>query len=474
MAQKHMNRNTKEKNVMGKKKHEIKELSKDTKEQKIKENGKRKNSEHKTKIQRVENNKNEETKECKKKFNIRKDCETQTKKIYSSNNGKNRTTKIKKIGSEKNRLKGLEKVKSRALIKEMNMEFEIARIKKMERSKRSESLSKIFSMCSGNFVKLCFKRNTSKIIQCIIKYGSRGMIDQIFNEILADLQIVISKPFGKFVAEKLYQKNKRFQDAMFVVLQKNIKNILTDRISIHFLDDFYSDLENKAIFLEGLYLNERDILYKETEVPLEMIEIEFTINKMISKGLLNLEISHDVFELFIRILKAKKRDLKSFLLSISEFIPDLLYTKNGLKISIMIYEVNNDLASIYKSIEPYFLKIATDEYGVKFILMILESFECEIRQKIKAEILKLTPILICNENSSHLVMKYLNEIQIDENLLTHINENFLEFLNDYNYMFLQKFIYDSELLMNKAEEIMNGENNEYVNAKIYLEKIFNK
>lgn len=410
-----------------------------------------------------------------------------------------------KITNEKNRLKGLKKVEKKCLLKELNKEYEIARLRKLDKTTREESIKKIYNKCKDNFVSLCTKRSSSKIIQCLIKYGDEKMIESIFNEIKESVKEIICRPFGSFVFEKLYKF-----DYCKKLIKENAKFLICDRIGVEFLNTIYKH-DRKVI--EGVWLTEKLL----TSENIGMISIKEVCEKLVKKEMFKYEIAHDIIFLgavrcknnterkleqieannyqtdakslfkgntnLLKIIKGQQMiDIEVYKKSIKyseeemaifaacmSFLPDLLTTRNGTILALnTIKAYSCKHIDAFEQILPYFLKIASNEFGMLFLLHFYETLD---KERIHEQVDLLFYDLFINEHSVRIITEVFKNTDyvVSEDKINFILENYTDNIRNHNWPLIIECTKRNESVKCKnTNMIQNYKQNNILNDPVAL------
>lgn len=377
------------------------------------------------------------------------------------------SSKIKnnvKQENEKNRLKGLAKVKSRDLMKVLNKEYETARLRKLSKEDREKSLNKIFELCKGDFVKLSFKRNSAKIMQCLIKYGNDEIINAITSEIQANFSLVLQKSYGHFVLSKLAEVRKK---VVFEMVKKELRKNITDKIAIVFINTFYVNLGKKK-------KNEMLNMLVMSELGIKM-DIEFIIRKIIDKKMLEHEITHDI--LYMHLEACSDAIKKNILSEIKDQIEFLVLSENGLQIAIEITKLDKN--DILEKLSGTFMKIMCNKNGSEFLMHMMDICEYnEVQKLIVDKIHLLFSDVFANEYSVKPLLKILKsnkkfKFDFNSELLTFLDENFTDFIRNFAYQVIAEIAQvNGEILKRSIALVENNKENKIYDDE-YAKKYFN-
>lgn len=250
------------------------------------------------------------------------------------------------------------------LIDSCKKDWEIARRKKISRKERDGANMKIYDRLKGYFTKASKKRTGSKIIQTLFKYGNPKLKDSIFDEIYDDVPELCVCQFSVFVLEKLLTT--KYLNRILKIVCSNHTKILTNRIGAFFFDKLYqaakpSDQEN---IVKAFLGNEIKLFYNNSQlcdIPNDKFNFEALIEKIINKGLTNLEIAHVI--IYYHILHFNNdEDARVFCNTLVPFFVDFLHTNKGQDISVRILNSCEDKKVIIEKISMFINNIIENPF----------------------------------------------------------------------------------------------------------------
>ncbi|KAM0688087.1 hypothetical protein COBT_000655 [Conglomerata obtusa] len=392
---------------------------------------------------------------------------------------------------EKNRLKGLQKVDARDFLKSLNQEYETTRVKKLNKTARQESLEKLFKACQGKFVILCTKRSSSKVIQCLLKYGGDTMKAEIFNEIKNDILNILCRPFGRFVVEKLF-----CYEPCTKIVKENVKQLVCDRIGIDFVEWAY---KKDKTMIEGLWCKEVEILGGLGDISPAFDNVRQISVKLLRKEMFEYEIAHDIIYLNLILAKNKNMNLNEInkilqkdFIDIEEFenikgsnlfdkelqniilekLEMFLTSKNGVLLAINSLRNNKDKQEeVIEKFKPVFLKTISDKFGVSFILYFMKHFE---NKKICDLLNFHFEDLFINENSILPLLEALEtkNINIKPSMIDFMLEKFSDFIRTINYQVVLQFVDSDSKFIDKSINLLKEYKENKILSDCFASKFF--
>ncbi|TBU10684.1 hypothetical protein CWI38_1610p0010, partial [Hamiltosporidium tvaerminnensis] len=329
-----------------------------------------------------------------------------TKDILTpSNHNKDEKTKENR---KKNSNESLDDVES-----DVKKEWEKARLKNISSSERNISINLIYKKMKGKFSKASRRRDFSKLIQSLIKYGNVEIYTNIFEEIKDKIIELTCCRYGRFIIEKFITRNFKIREKIGNIFKKNCKILICDRIGISIFNNLYLSLKyhERNEIIKSLMGNEINLLFNKNkldEIPIEKIKLNEIYYKITRKGITNYQIAHDI--IFYHLKTLNENEQEAVLKELKEFMVDLLHTRSGIKISDKILLKSFDKKEILKNLKPYFNKIVMDSNGVIFYLRVMSICnEKDLQKYFYKNLRKNFKELFLHKNSSLLYFFILNK-----------------------------------------------------------------
>ncbi|TBU11372.1 hypothetical protein CWI38_1243p0030 [Hamiltosporidium tvaerminnensis] len=313
-----------------------------------------------------------------------------------------------KENRKKNSNESLDDVES-----DVKKEWEKARLKNISSSERNISINLIYKKMKGKFSKASRRRDFSKLIQSLIKYGNVEIYTNIFEEIKDKIIELTCCRYGRFIIEKFITRNFKIREKIGNIFKKNCKILICDRIGISIFNNLYLSLKyhERNEIIKSLMGNEINLLFNKNkldEIPIEKIKLNEIYYKITRKGITNYQIAHDI--IFYHLKTLNENEQEAVLKELKEFMVDLLHTRSGIKISDKILLKSFDKKEILKNLKPYFNKIVMDSNGVIFYLRVMSICnEKDLQKYFYKNLRKNFKELFLHKNSSLLYFYILNK-----------------------------------------------------------------
>merc|ERR1711871_1304489 len=73
----------------------------------------------------------------------------------------------------------------------------------MESTARTKLVTDLLTKLTGHIQTLCLKHDASRIVQTILKYGTKPQCDQICQELMGSIRTLCKSKYGKTLVKKL-------------------------------------------------------------------------------------------------------------------------------------------------------------------------------------------------------------------------------------------------------------------------------
>ncbi|ELQ76795.1 Puf family RNA-binding protein [Trachipleistophora hominis] len=307
--------------------------------------------------------------------------------------------------------KSIQKSKTNEMIDLCKKDWEISRKKKVPKINREDANTRIYKTLKGHFYKVLKKRTGSKIAQTLFKYGSATLKDQIFEEIYKHIPELCQCSFSIFFLQKLL--NTKYLAKVFELMKKNYRKILTSRVGAFYFDEVYQhvNVAQKEEIIKEIMGNEVKIFYGGKplqEIPSEKFNFEVILDKLMNKGLTNLEITHDL--IFYHLMHyTDTNERASFMKTLSSFFVDLLHTERGKSIAHQLLKENENHKILFKKTGEYIARMVENVFVHDILLeMIRHGKEKYVSKYILKPLRTSMDVFLNTNNFDHLLLELIN------------------------------------------------------------------
>uniref|UniRef100_UPI00358E95CD pumilio homolog 3-like n=1 Tax=Myxine glutinosa TaxID=7769 RepID=UPI00358E95CD len=311
------------------------------------------------------------------------------------------TGRHKEMKERKERRKHREGQGGRAmLIQKAKTVWEEARRKKCSVEKRNELVEDIVSMAASKMKELSLCHDSSRVLQCCLRFGNKNQRQQILSELTPDILLLSKSKYGRNVILKLMKYERR--NAVLQVLKAvrgNACRVLRHSCASTVLQTAWENgsATERHQVLGELYGKTYSLLMQDPEKCLGLQAFKGvphfgTVLEDLRKLLLSLTSKETllgfslVHHLLLDFLENSDSTMRSEMIeSVRETCVYMVHTKNGARAAMMClwFGTAKDRKVIIKTMKTYVEKIATDEFGH---LVLLAAFDCVDDTNILAKI----------------------------------------------------------------------------------------
>ncbi|ELU16136.1 hypothetical protein CAPTEDRAFT_163846 [Capitella teleta] len=364
--------------------------------------------------------------------------------------GKDSTKKVKLVELKTKERKKLRKKSNESYeITERAKElWEDLRRFELTPEKRQEMSKELYGIIKGKASRLIYAHDTSRVIQCLLKYGTQTYKDALFEELKDEIPKLMISKYAKYFVRRLLKYGTKVQrNFVFSQMKGNIcrfiKHAQAGEIVEYAFNEFANVSERTAMIEE--FFGPCYQLYKTPELTTlkeiiannadkqEVIlrNMKETLSVLVDKNVLQHSIVHYVFmEYFTHATPEARSEMIEIL---RESAIHMLHTREGARVAMLClwHGSAKDRKVMVRSFKTFVKRICLEEYGHMVLLAAFDSIDdTKVMQKvILDEIVKDLPdiitdqfgrkvvlYLLCPRNPLHFhpdVMKVIN--QGDEN-----------------------------------------------------------
>ncbi|GFO18915.1 pumilio domain-containing protein kiaa0020 homolog [Plakobranchus ocellatus] len=259
-------------------------------------------------------------------------------------------------------------------------------------AKRQKICDDLMVLTRGKVKELSMVHDSSRVVQCLVQYGSEQQRVSIFEEIKGDICDLCKSKYAKFVVRKLINYgSKELKGQIFQCFHGQIRKLIRhkeaseiveyayneyatapQRMSIH--EEFYGP--TFSLFKDQAYQSLEQIIAEQPEKRDMVIRsLKETLLPLIDKDLLTYSLVHKVFMDFFLYADAKSK--KEMIESLRELIPSFLHTRDGTRVAMQCIWGGSakDRKSSVKSLKTHVAKVCIEEQGHLLLLAIFDAVD---------------------------------------------------------------------------------------------------
>ncbi|XP_006129961.2 pumilio homolog 3 isoform X2 [Pelodiscus sinensis] len=306
--------------------------------------------------------------------------------------------------------------------------WETVRRKNCDKEKRDKLIKELHKLLQGKIKSMAFAHDSTRVIQCFIRYGNEKQRQEIFEE-LKDSLIELSKSrYSRNIVKKFLMYGTKSQVAEIIKSFKGeVKKMLRHSEASAIVEYAYNDkaiLEQRNMLTEELYGNTFQIYKSPVHSTLDKVleahpekqeaimdEMKQILTPMAQKeAVIKHSLVHKVFLDFI--IHALPKQRSEMIEAIREAVIYLAHTHDGARVAMhaLWHGTPKDRKVIVKTMKTYIEKIATGEFSY---LVLLAAFDCIddtklMKQLIISEISGSLPNIINNKYGRKVLLYLLS------------------------------------------------------------------
>ncbi|XP_066596407.1 pumilio homolog 3-like [Prorops nasuta] len=290
-------------------------------------------------------------------------------------------------------------------------------------NERNELTGKLHALMEGNYDKIIFRHDMSRIVQWLFKYCCPEIKQKVLDELKPHILTVFQSKYAKnCINVMLKHGSSKIRQDILIACYGNVINLLSNNISTSLIEFAYSNYATKIIkvhykqeFYGDMYKSQKDDnilslsdVFKATAdmKSATLTAVKRNLIRVLNKHLIQSSLVQLVLWEFLSVCSSE--DKEEILVMLRSSIVELSKSKIGAKIGAMCVwtGTNKDRKSIMKSLKDNLKDLATSEYGY---IVLLSIFDCVddtvmIGKIILAEILKELIEIALDEHGKHVLL----------------------------------------------------------------------
>lgn len=307
--------------------------------------------------------------------------------------------------------------------------WEVIRSKETEPKVRQESLSKLMALLKGKVKDLIFKHDSSRIIQTMLKFGNADQCLSIGNELKGCFIDLSKSKYSRFIVSKILKYCPKLKAVVIKEFEGKIGKLIKHKEAANVIDDIYvlyANAQEKSLLVEEFYgpqfklaclqktkrpsLNE--VLKGSPEkAPLILAHLKNCISSILDKGTSNLAIVHRIILEYIQ--NVGEKEIQDLVFLMKDQIVEMVHTMEGSMVTIMgiAYSNAKERKGLVKSLKPFLMKIAKEQYGHVVLMTILSCLDdtALVSKVILSELMQNIKDLLCDPFGSRVLLFILTD-----------------------------------------------------------------
>ncbi|KAI0231313.1 pumilio RNA binding family member 3 [Lamellibrachia satsuma] len=255
--------------------------------------------------------------------------------------------------------------------------------------KRLALCTELHTTVKGKALQLIFAHDTSRVIQCLIKYGSAEHKSALFEELREHLLEMTKSKYAKFFVRKLLKYGTKAQrNYVFRSMYGSVRKLIRHKEAAEIIECAYNNYANaqqRAALVEEFY-GPSFALFKTSETrtlddimkshPEKRVSVlsnmKEVLSALVDKTVLQYSIIHRIFLEFFNYASVKQRT--EMIETVREGIVHMLHTRDGARVGMIClwHGTAKDRKVIVKSFKTFVAKICQEEYGHLVLLALFD------------------------------------------------------------------------------------------------------
>ncbi|XP_067425443.1 pumilio homolog 3 isoform X2 [Emydura macquarii macquarii] len=306
--------------------------------------------------------------------------------------------------------------------------WESVRRKNCDKEKREKLINELHKLLQGKIKSMAFAHDSTRVIQCFIRYGNDKQRQETFEELKDSLLELSKSKYSRNIVKKFLLYGTKPQVAEIIKSFKGqVRKMLRHSEASAVVEYAYNDkaiLEQRNMLTEELYGNTFQVYKSPVHPTLDKVlgahpekqeaimdEMKQILTPMAQKeAVIKHSLVHKVFlDFFIHALPKQRSEMIE---AIREAVIYLAHTHDGARVAMhtLWHGTPKDRKIIVKTMKTYVEKIATGEFSH---LVLLAAFDCIddtklMKQLIISEISGSLPNIISNKYGRKILLYLLS------------------------------------------------------------------
>ncbi|XP_038257736.1 pumilio homolog 3 isoform X1 [Dermochelys coriacea] len=306
--------------------------------------------------------------------------------------------------------------------------WESVRRKNCDKEKREKLINELHKLLQGKIKTMAFAHDSTRVIQCFIRYGNDKQRQETFEELKDSLLELSKSKYSRNIVKKFLMYGTKPQVAEIIKSFKGeVKKMLRHSEASAVVEYAYNDkaiLEQRNMLAEELYGNTFQVYKSPVHPTLDKVleahpekqeaimdEMKQILTPVAQKeAVIKHSLVHKVFlDFFIHALPKQRSEMIE---AIREAVIYLAHTHDGARVAMhtLWHGTPKDRKIIMKTMKTYVEKIATGEFSH---LVLLAAFDCIddtklMKQLIISEISGSLPNIVNNKYGRKVLLYLLS------------------------------------------------------------------
>jgi pumilio family protein 6 len=294
------------------------------------------------------------------------------------------------------------------IISEAKEIWETLRLKRNTKDERKQLMERLMKIIRGRVQEIIFKHDSSRIIQCAIKYGNQSQRSEIAKELKGKYVELSKSIYGRFIISRVLAYCTEERASVISEFYGKVLKLIKHKEASLIIEEAYSQYANAAqrtALIEEFYgpefalfkSSENRNIEKLMEQPIKkesiLKHLQHTLSSILGKGGWDITTHTIVHRALMEYFQyADEHSIQSMIEFVKDHIVHILHTREGAYVArkAILYGTPKERKYIIKTFKSYVAKIACEQYGHTVLLTIFDCVDDTtlIQKSILSEITK--------------------------------------------------------------------------------------
>ncbi|KAK0081162.1 hypothetical protein PV325_012688 [Microctonus aethiopoides] len=265
-------------------------------------------------------------------------------------------------------------------------------------AEREKLCSQLFTLFNGNFNKLVFTHDMSRIVQWLLKYCNDKIRQSIVDEVKSSIVLMLQSKYAKNCIKKaLRYGNDEVRQKILTACIGNVVKLMSHTIASPIIDKAYTSWANEKIknyfkqeFYGDMYTQSKDdkittlkdVFAEATDMKSATLSaVKINLLRVLNKNLVGSAVIQTVLAEYLAL--CSEEDRNELIVMLRDSIVELSKTKDGAKVAMFCiwHGTPKDRKLSLKAIKDNVQDLATSEHGHLILMAMFDSIDDTVLMK---------------------------------------------------------------------------------------------
>lgn len=264
-------------------------------------------------------------------------------------------------------------------------------------AEREKLCSQLFTLFNGNFNKLIFTHDMSRIVQWLLKYCNDKIRQSIMDEVKSSIVLMLQSKYAKNCIKKAVKYgNDEIRQKILTACIGNVVKLMSHTIASPIIDNAYKRANEKTKnyfkqeFFGDMYTQSKDdkiktlkdVFAEATDMKSATLSaVKINLLRVLNKNLVGSAVIHTVLAEYLEL--CSEEDRNELIIMLRDSIVELSKTKDGAKVAMLCiwHGTPKDRKLSLKAIKDNVQDLATSEHGHLILMAMFDSIDDTVLMK---------------------------------------------------------------------------------------------